>query len=110
MLSPILCYNFHMTSESSGGTRVRASIRVRGIVQGVNYRWFTQRRAAALGLTGFVRNLPDGSVQVDVEGERASIQQLLEALRIGPAAAVVESVETAWHAPSGEYQQFEVRS
>lgn len=83
---------------------------MRGLVQGVNYRWFTQRRATDLGLTGFVRNLTDGSVHVTVEGERAIIDQLLEALRVGPAAAVVESVQVEWHASSGEFNRFEVRS
>ncbi len=89
---------------------MRALITVRGIVQGVNYRWFTQRRAQALSLRGFVRNMPDGSVEVTAEGERAAIEQLLTALRVGPAAAVVESVTTEWQPPSGEFHQFEVRS
>ena len=87
-----------------------AQVTVRGLVQGVNYRWFSQRRATALGLTGFVRNMPDGSVQVNVEGERAVIDQLIDALRTGPAAAVVESVQVEWHASSGEFNRFEVRS
>lgn len=90
--------------------KTRAHVTVRGIVQGVNYRWFTQRRATDLGLTGFVRNLADGSVQVTVEGEREVIDQLLDALRIGPAAAVVEGVQVEWHASSGEFNRFEVRS
>ena len=90
--------------------RTRALVTVRGIVQGVNYRWFAQRRATDLGLTGFVRNAPDGSVQVVVEGARPTIEQLLEALRVGPSAAVVESVQVEWHAPSGEFDRFEVRS
>lgn len=89
--------------------KTRAHVIVRGIVQGVNYRWFTQRRAAALSLTGFVRNMPDGSVQVTVEGGRETIEQLLDALREGPSAAVVESVHVEWHASSGEFDHFEVR-
>jgi acylphosphatase len=90
--------------------RTRAQATVRGIVQGVNFRWFTQRRAAALGLTGYVRNLSDGSVYVVMEGERDSIEQLLEVLRIGPSSAVVDQVLVEWHAPSGEFDRFEVRS
>jgi acylphosphatase len=90
--------------------RTRALITVRGIVQGVNYRWFTQRHASELHLTGYVRNLMDGSVQVVAEGPRAEIEQLLETLRAGPSAAVVESVDVEWHAPSGEFDRFEVRS
>ena len=66
---------------------------VRGIVQGVNFRWFTQRHASELMLKGYVRNTPDGSVQVVVEGPRETIEQLLDSLRVGPSAAVVESVK-----------------
>ena len=83
---------------------------VRGIVQGVNFRWYTQRRASDLQLTGYVRNMPDGSVEAVVEGDRADIETLVDALRVGPSAAVVESVNIAWHAPSGEFDRFEVRS
>lgn len=99
-----------MSIKTSDKNRIRAQIVVRGIVQGVNYRWFTQRRASDLGLTGFARNAPDGSVQITLEGERERIEQLLEALRVGPSAAVVESVQVEWHAPSGEFDRFEVRS
>jgi acylphosphatase len=82
---------------------------VRGLVQGVNYRWFTQRRAADLGLTGYVRNMPDGTVLAVIEGPREKIQTLLEALRLGPSSAVVENVDVEWHAPLGEFERFEVR-
>lgn len=87
----------------------RAEIIVRGIVQGVNYRWFTQRRADALHLNGYVRNMPDGTVSVVAEGARSDIEALMETLRVGPSAAVVESVQVEWHAPSGEFDRFEVR-
>ena len=99
-----------MHTESKITQKARARVIVRGIVQGVNYRWFTQRRASELGLTGYVRNAPDGSVHMLVEGEREKIEQLLDALRVGPSAAVVESVDAEWHAPSGEFERFEVRS
>lgn len=99
-----------MTVKSAVAPRVRARVTVRGLVQGVNYRWFAQRRAAELGLTGYVCNLPDGAVQAVIEGPRPTIEQLLDALRIGPSAAVVESVQVEWHAPTGEFDRFEVRS
>ncbi|MBI4670287.1 MAG: acylphosphatase [Chloroflexi bacterium] len=79
------------------------------MVQGVNYRWFTQRRASDLQLTGYVRNMPDGSVAVVVEGDRREIETLLDALRVGPSAAVVESATVEWHAACGEFDRFEVR-
>lgn len=87
--------------------RVRAL--VRGLVQGVNFRWYTQRRAVDVGLCGFVRNLPDGLVEVVAEGERGSLDTLLDWLRVGPSAAIVESVEAQWTSPTGEFTRFEVR-
>src|SRR6187399_2682045 len=96
--------------NTSVGRKTRAHVTVRGIVQGVNYRWFAQRRASELQLTGYVRNAADGSVQATVEGERQVIERLVDALRVGPSAAVVESVQVEWHAPSGEFDRFEVRS
>jgi acylphosphatase len=103
-----LCYNFAVSTQPVK-QKTRAQIVVRGIVQGVNYRWFTQRRAAELHLTGYVMNMPDGSVLVVAEGARDEIEILLDALRVGPSAAVVESVQVEWHAPSGEFDRFEVR-
>lgn len=82
---------------------------MRGWVQGVNFRWFTQRRAADLGLTGFVRNLPDGSVQVVAEGDRRTLESLLDLLRVGPSAATVDAVDANWSAQTGEFSRFEVR-
>jgi acylphosphatase len=105
-----ICYNFSVATGAVIKQETRALIVVRGIVQGVNFRWFTQRRASDLGLTGFVRNAADGSVQATVEGARDGIEQLVDAMRVGPSAAVVESMQVEWHAPSGEFERFEVRS
>ena len=79
------------------------------MVQGVNFRWFTQRRAAELGLTGWVRNRADGSVELIAEGNRNSLERLLDAVRTGPPESVVENVEAKWSAPSGEFHRFEIR-
>ncbi len=103
-----MCYNFAVTTQSVQ-EKTRAEITVRGIVQGVNFRWFTQRRASELNLTGYVMNMPDGSVNAVVEGARSDIQELFETLRVGPSAAVVENVNVEWRAPSGEFDRFEVR-
>lgn len=89
---------------------VRARVRVHGLVQGVNYRWFTRRFASELDLRGYVQNLSDGSVQVVAEGAPPAIEQLLDALRAGPPSAIVETVEVEWETPSGEFERFEVRS
>ncbi len=67
--------------------------RVRGKVQGVWYRASTKRKAEELGLCGFVRNEPDGSVYVEAEGEESRLQALAEWCRRGPELARVEAVE-----------------
>jgi acylphosphatase len=79
------------------------------MVQGVNFRWFTQRRASDLGLVGQVRNRADGSVELIAEGPRDALERLLDAVRIGPASAVVENVQVNWDAPTGEFRRFEIR-
>ncbi len=80
-----------------------------GRVQGVAFRAFVSRRAAALGVTGYVRNLPDGEVEVIAEGDRNILEKLLKALKQGPPAARVAKVETRWSVAEGRYQQFSVR-
>ncbi|MCJ7509509.1 MAG: acylphosphatase [Dehalococcoidia bacterium] len=82
---------------------------VRGRVQGVNFRNFVYRRAISLGLTGYVRNLPDmRSVEVVAEGQEESLEPLLAHLREGPRGAQVDSVEVQWRQASGQYSQFRV--
>jgi acylphosphatase len=81
--------------------RVRARLRVTGLVQGVFYRQSTANEAARLGLSGSVRNLPDGSVEVVAEGRRAEVEALVAWCRRGPPAARVEDVEAGWEAPTG---------
>jgi acylphosphatase len=66
---------------------------VRGVVQGVGFRWFVLREAHRLDLRGWVSNLPDGSVEVVAEGPSGSLAQLLQALACGPGAAQVSGVE-----------------
>src|SRR5437588_12296090 len=79
---------------------VAAEVVVSGDVQGVGYRAFTQRAAKDLGLSGWVRNLYDGRVQVEVEGPRAKVEELLEHLRRGPGPAEVTEVTATLTAPT----------
>ena len=82
---------------------------VKGRVQGVNFRDFVYRRAISLGLTGYVRNLPDmRSVEVVAEGQQERLELLVEHLRQGPRGAWVESVDAQWGEASGQYAQFRV--
>ena len=82
---------------------------VTGMVQGVSFRWFVQRRAADLGLVGYVRNHSDGSVEFVAEGPRDALERLLDAVRVGPSEALVENIVTQWSTPTGEFYRFEIR-
>ncbi|TFC46378.1 hypothetical protein E3T26_04330 [Cryobacterium sp. TMT1-21] len=81
---------------------VRKQALVRGMVQAVGFRYYTQSEARRLGLSGFVRNRMDGSVEVDAEGDAASVSELLAWLAHGPPSAVVESMQVTDLAPRGE--------
>jgi acylphosphatase len=83
---------------------------VRGRVQGVGFRFFVQRRAADLGLRGWVRNLEGReSVEVFAEGPEPDLETLVSDLRRGPSMALVETVEVDWR-PAEGHSGFEVRS
>ncbi len=82
---------------------------VHGRVQGVFFRDFTQRHASSLGLTGYVRNRWDRTVEVLAEGEKEGLERLLRQLHIGPSSARVERVDVEWGEPAGEFSSFEVR-
>lgn len=81
---------------------------VRGRVQGVYFRASTQREARRLGLTGWVRNRADGSLEIVVEGEEVQIRELHGWAQKGPSAARVERVDTRWRSYTGEYPDFRI--
>jgi acylphosphatase len=80
----------------------RAHVVVTGRVQGVFFRAETRDRAASLGLNGWVRNNPDGSVEAVFEGDRERVSSMVEWCRRGPSHAQVENVDVAWEDPTGE--------
>lgn len=86
--------------------KVRALIY--GLVQGVGLRYSVQRKASQLGLTGFVKNLPDGSVELVAEGEEDLINELIEYVKTGIRWARVEKVELEWSEWEGKYRRFEI--
>lgn len=75
---------------------------VRGRVQGVFFRAETRDRALSLGLGGWVRNNPDGTVEAAFEGDRERVESMVEWCRRGPAHAQVEEVDVTWEEPRGE--------
>ncbi len=85
---------------------VRAHAVVVGRVQGVGFRYTTVDQARRLGVHGWVRNQADGSVEVEVEGERAAVEALVRFLHRGPPGAWVEDVALRWEAHAGDLGPF----
>jgi acylphosphatase len=88
--------------------RVARRFVISGRVQGVGFRYFTQDRALLEGLTGWVRNLPDGRVEALVEGDAEAVTRVERAIRSGPRGARVERVYVDEEEPTGAYQTFSV--
>ena len=87
----------------------RLNALVTGAVQGVGFRWFVLQEARARGLTGYVMNLHDGSVEVVAEGTRDGLEGLLSRLREGPRAGLVREVRVNWSEATGTFGSFDVR-
>lgn len=90
-------------------TRVRLHASVQGQVQGVGFRMFVQRNAQHLGLTGWVRNRWNGTVEVTAEGSRENLEQLLQLLHQGPHSGLVTGVKPDWRTATDEFTGFHVR-
>jgi acylphosphatase len=87
---------------------IAVHVRISGRVQGVFYRAFTQERARALGVNGFVRNIPGGGVEAMLEGERKSVGELLKAMKSGPTGAIILGMEFSELESKG-YEGFEIK-
>jgi len=87
----------------------RVHLLIRGLVQGVGFRFFAYRVATDLGITGFVRNLPDGAVEILAEGEEDALRRFVEYMKGGPRSAVVESVEENWAESQEEFTSFSIK-
>jgi acylphosphatase len=88
---------------------VSLQVNVYGQVQGVFFRAFVLKWAKYFGLTGYVRNLSDGSVEVRVEGERNKVNDLLDYVKSGPPSAIVNKTATRWTQYSGDYKDFYIQ-
>ena len=80
----------------------RARVVVSGSVQGVFFRTQTRDRARSLGVAGWIRNVPDGTVEAAFEGDDERVDSMVEWCRRGPSGATVEHVEVEWAEPQGE--------
>lgn len=89
--------------------RKRVTTRIAGLVQGVFFRDYTQREARALGLSGWVRNRPDGTVEAVLEGEEEKVGQMIAWLHIGSPQAEVTEVQVTEEQPLGDKTAFAIR-
>lgn len=97
-----------MSDDDLAQPHQRLSATIRGQVQGVNFRAYTARKGRELGLTGWVRNRSDGSVETVAEGERAALQSFLDFLHVGSPSAKVTNVDVTWQMATGEFDDFRV--
>ena len=88
--------------------QVRAHAVISGRVQGVSFRWETQRAAEGFGVAGWVRNKRDGTVEAVIEGDRQKVASMLDWCREGPDRAVVNQVDVDWEEYTGEMADFRV--
>lgn len=86
----------------------RVNVFVSGRVQGVFFRASTLEQAQRLGLTGWVKNLPDGSVEIVAEGSKPSLQSLIDWAHQGPPDAQVDSVQVRWRPFQAEFETFRI--
>ena len=85
---------------------VGAHIIVRGLVQGVGFRYFVYIRATRIELKGSVENNFDGSVEIDIEGDRSLIEELIREVKVGPRSAQVTDVKIQWKESQHQYKEF----
>ncbi len=86
----------------------RLHAEIEGHVQGVGFRYFTLEQARRLGLTGWVRNMPNGHVEVCAEGSRQDLEECLRKLYQGPSGAYVRDINYEYLPPTGEDYTFRV--
>jgi acylphosphatase len=85
------------------------TIVVSGLVQGVGFRFFVHRKASALGVNGWVRNLYNGDVEIEAEGEKLVLEHFIAEVKAGPRAAWVKDLRLDWREEREKYTGFEIR-
>ena len=88
--------------------RKRLILKIYGLVQGVNFRYFTSLYAQKLGITGFIKNNDDGTVTVNAEGEEKNLHKLLNFCYNGVKHAKVDSIDVSWLENSDEFSSFNI--
>lgn len=91
-----------------GSGNVRAHVVISGRVQGVSFRYSTYHVARQQGIRGWVRNLRDGRVEAELEGDEAAVGRVVAWCRHGPPGAYVDAIEVRWIEPTGEDDGFSI--
>ena len=81
---------------------------VKGTVQGIGFRFYTRRLGAGLGLRGLVRNLDNGDVEIEAEGDKQILQEFLNALRSGDMAGYIDDIQSDWPPYQDKYHDFTI--
>ncbi len=89
--------------------KANVTILARGVVQGVGFRFFVDRKAREYGLCGWVRNLPRGEVEIEVEGEKGMIEDFIKEIKIGPRMASVAGIVVRWNESLKNYKDFRIK-
>lgn len=90
--------------------RIARHLTISGRVQGVGFRYYTLDAANREGVTGYVCNMPDGSVEAYIEGEAESVTRVERAIRSGPPGARIEEVEADAVTPTGAFKTFRIKN
>lgn len=87
---------------------IRALVNVRGVVQGVGFRYWCHRKASGLGLRGYVGNLSDGTVEISFEGDRGLVEAFIEELKVGPTYSHITDLKIDWFDEPKGYSNFNI--
>lgn len=88
---------------------IGARVNVRGAVQGVGFRYFCLRKARRYEIAGYVANLPNGTVELEIEGDRGIIEEYLKEVKIGPTYGHVSDMTVEWYNTPKGYKDFNVK-
>ncbi len=89
--------------------KVNVTILARGVVQGVGFRFFVDRKAREYGLCGWVRNLPSGEVEMEVEGERGLVEDFIDEIKVGPRMARISGIVVRWNKDLKDHKDFRIK-
>lgn len=89
--------------------KIRSTVTIKGLVQGVSYRYHTLQMATTMNVKGWVRNMQNGDVQACLEGDQNDVQALIDWCRVGPRLASVDEVIVKQEPFSGEFSDFKIR-